>query len=172
MPIRNMWSLECGEVVTAEAVEKNILKKVEGTEIYFPLHDTGVDLLVVNGKKHVSIQVKESRIHEHKKMRETTKNSWYRIHEWKFKRDRQKVDFYIFLTYLQTIGKHKFEAFEKKFIVIPTSVLETRLKGKSTGVTGIFNFKFIFQGEKVIENNVDYSMFLDKWDLIIDALKS
>jgi len=48
MPIRNLWSLECGEVVTAEA----LLKNVKGCEVYFPVRDVGIDLLVVKGKKH------------------------------------------------------------------------------------------------------------------------
>jgi hypothetical protein len=59
MPIRNLWSLESGEVVTAEAILDNIEDK--DVQVYFPLHDIGTDLLVVKGKKHVSIQVKESR---------------------------------------------------------------------------------------------------------------
>lgn len=54
MPIRNMWSLECGEVLTAEAISEH----VKGSDIYFPLHDIGTDLLVMMGCNHVSIQVK------------------------------------------------------------------------------------------------------------------
>jgi len=57
MPIRNLWSLESGEVVTVEAMLENI----KDIEVYFPLHDIGVDLLAVKGKKHASVQVKESR---------------------------------------------------------------------------------------------------------------
>ena len=57
MPIRNFWSLECGEVITAEALIENI----EDCEVYFPLRGTGIDLLVVKDKKHAAIQVKESR---------------------------------------------------------------------------------------------------------------
>jgi hypothetical protein len=52
MPIRNLWSLECGEVITAEA----LLKNIKGCEVYFPFKDVGIDLLVVKGKKPVSIQ--------------------------------------------------------------------------------------------------------------------
>jgi hypothetical protein len=46
-----MWSLECGEVLTAEALTEKF--KSEGVEIYFPLHDIGTDLLAVKGKNHV-----------------------------------------------------------------------------------------------------------------------
>ncbi|MDH5447388.1 MAG: hypothetical protein OEX01_00050 [Candidatus Bathyarchaeota archaeon] len=33
----------------------------EGFDVYFPLHDVGVDLLVFKGKEHARIQVKASR---------------------------------------------------------------------------------------------------------------
>lgn len=164
MPIRNMWSLECGEVLTAEAIEKYVIKGTEGTGIYFPLHDTGIDLLVVKGKKHVSVQVKESRIYKHG-------NSWYPIKKWKFDRDKQRVDFYIFLTYEQQNGANRLEAFKEKYIIIPTAELEKRLETKHLGKTGLYNFKFFFKEEKVIENNTDYSVFLEAWDLIKQALE-
>lgn len=51
MPIRNLWSLECGEVVTPEA----ILENIKGSEVYFVLHDIGINLFVINKKNHISI---------------------------------------------------------------------------------------------------------------------
>jgi hypothetical protein len=102
MPIRNLWSLECGEVVTAEA----LLKNVKGCEVYFPVRDVGIDLLVVKGKKHVSIQVKESRYYPQR-------ISWHVIFRKKF-RDKERVDFYVFLTYFP-----KYREFENKFIIVP-----------------------------------------------------
>ena len=50
-----MWSLESGEVVTAEA----ILENTGDAEVYFPLHNVGVDLPVAKNKKHVAVQVKD-----------------------------------------------------------------------------------------------------------------
>lgn len=61
MPIRNMWSLEPGECLTAEKLAKI-------GEVFFPLRDVGVDLLVVKGGKHVRLQVKESRYYRSIKM--------------------------------------------------------------------------------------------------------
>ena len=57
LPVRNLWSLEPGECIVAE----EILNKIKDVEVFFPLRDVGVDLLVVKGKRHVGIQVKESR---------------------------------------------------------------------------------------------------------------
>ena len=167
MPIRNLWSLECGEVITAEA----LLKNVKGCEVYFPLHDVGVDLLVVKGKKHVSIQVKESRYYIRRVWKRTLGHSWHSLHEKKFHRDKKKVDFYVFLTYLPRFGEHRMLRFENKFIVISTSELSKRIKdgNKNAGKRGIYSFCFNFEGKKVVEKRdalVDYSKYLNRWDLI------
>lgn len=57
MPIRNIWSLEPAECIVAE----ELTNRLRGCQVFFPLHDVGVDLLVVKGEKHLSLQVKESR---------------------------------------------------------------------------------------------------------------
>jgi len=82
MPIRNLWSLESGEVLTAEA----ILENVKDSEVYFPLHDIGVDLLIAKGKKHVAIQVKESRYYTTRDWKGTRGHSWHSLHKKKFLR--------------------------------------------------------------------------------------
>ena len=89
MPIRNMWSLECGEVLTAEA----ILDHVKSAEVYFPLHDIGTDLLVMTGCNHVSIQVKESRYFTQRVLKGTKGHSWHQVHKQKL--EKEKVDFYV-----------------------------------------------------------------------------
>ena len=125
MPIRNLWSLECGEVLTAEA----ILDNVKDSEVYFPLHDIGVDLLIVKGKKHVSIQVKESRYYT-KLRKGTLGHGWHDVDAKKILRDVDKVDFYIFLTYLPTYGEHRLRSFENKFVIVPTTEILERIKVK------------------------------------------
>jgi hypothetical protein len=77
MPIRNMWSLECGEVLTSEA----IIEHVKDVEIFFPMHDIGTDLLVVKGSKHFSIQVKESRYFTNRIVRGSKGSSWHQVHK-------------------------------------------------------------------------------------------
>lgn len=161
MPIRNLWSLECGEVITAET----LLKNLKDCGVYFPVRDVGIDLLGVNGKKHVSIQVKESRYYPQQ-------ISWHVIFRKKFVRDKEKVDFYVFLTYLPKIGEHKIK-FENKFIIVPTSDLERLIKEKKVDKRGRYSFCFSFEGNKVVdkrENSVDYSEYLERWDLIDNAL--
>lgn len=170
MPIRNLWSLESGEVVTAEA----ILKNIKDSEVYFPLHDIGVDLLVVKRKKHVAVQVKESRYFTQRVLKGTRGHSWHQLH--KKKLEKEKVDFYIFLTYYQKDGENSPSPFEHRFIVIPTSDLEKKIEEakKKSGKKGIFSFYFNFEDKKVIEKRdipTDYSNYLNRWDLIKQALE-
>ena len=163
MPIRNRWSIECGEVITAEA----LLDKVEGCEIYFPVKDIGIDLLVVKGKKHVSIQVKESRY-----FTKRTHHSWHVISRKKFS-GKETVDFFIFLTYLPKYGEHKMSKFENKFIIVPTSKLEKLINRKKVDKRGRYSFYFNFEEKKVVDKRdkeTDYSEYLDRWDLIDNAL--
>jgi len=160
MPIRNLWSLECGEVLTAET----LLENISDVEVYFQLHDTGIGLLVVKGKKHISIQVKESRYFSLR-----GGHSWHQIHKRKFVRDKGKVDFYIFLTYLPKFGEHKLASFENKFIIIPTKKLDKIIEKKPSGKKEIYSFYFNFEGKKITEIRdapTDYSEFLNRWDLI------
>lgn len=165
MPIRNLWSLECGEVITAEA----LLKNIKDCEVYFPLHDVGIDLLIVKGKKQVSIQVKESRYFATRRRKGTIGHSWHSLHKKKFLRDRKKVDFYVFLTYLPQFGEHRMLKFENRFVIVPTSELAKRIKNKKAGKRGIYFFYFNFEGKKVTEKRdepTDYSEYLNRWDLI------
>lgn len=169
MPIRNLWSLESGEVVTAEA----ILDNVKDSEVYFPLHDIGVDLLVVEGRKHIAVQVKESRYYTTRDWKGTRGHSWHSLHKRKFLRDKERVDFYVFLTYIPRFGEHRLSTFENKFLIVPTSELETRLEDKATGKKEIYFFCFNFEGKKAVEKRheiADYSDYLNRWDLIEKAL--
>jgi hypothetical protein len=165
-----MWSLECGEVLTAET----ILENVKGAEVYFPLHDIGTDLLVMIGCNHVSIQIKESRYFAEKERKGIRGHSWHQVHKRKFLRDKDKVDFYVFLTYLPRFGEHKLASFENKFVIVPTKDLEKLIMNKPSGKKEIYSFYFNFEGKKVTENRneiTDYSQYLTRWDLIRDALE-
>lgn len=170
MPIRNFWSLEVGEVLTAQAIQKQL--KDVGVDVYFPLRDTGIDLLVTKGKKIVTIQVKESRYFQKRFFKGSLGHSWHQVHERKFLRDREKLDFYVFLTYLPKIGEHKVASFEEKYLIVPTLELEKLIQGKKTGTKKIYSFYFNF-GEEVIEKRdevTNYSKYLNNWDLIEKAL--
>jgi len=104
-------------------------------------------LLVVKGKKHVSIQVKESRYYVRRVWKGSRGHSCHSLHEKKFLRDRKKVDFYVFLTYLPRFGEHRMEMFENEFVIIPTSELSKRIKDKKAGKRGIYFFCFNLLGD-------------------------
>ena len=115
MPIKNMWSLNPGEVLTAERVSKEL----PDCQIYFPLHDQGIDLLLVKGTKQCSIQVKESRLYETPKY----EDSWHQLSETNVfpKPESRKIipDFFVFLTYVPEHGENRLSGFRERYIIIP-----------------------------------------------------
>jgi hypothetical protein len=171
MPIRNIWNLEPGECLAAE-------KLAEIGEVFFPLHDVGVDLLVVKGEKHVGTQVKESRYYFGRQWKSGhVGHSWHQIRKEKLL--RSKVDFYIFLTYLPAYGEHKLSYFQNRFLIVPRSELNERVRIKDAGKSGIFSFCFHFEDDHVwdervivsLENKLtDYGRFLEAWSLIEKTL--
>lgn len=177
MPVRNLWSLEPGECIVAE----EILNKLEDAEVFFPVHDVGVDLLVVRGEKHVGIQVKESRYYiGHTWKSGHVGHSWQQLKKIKFDRSKGKVHFYVFLTYLPIQGEHKVSSFGYRFLVVPSSELERRMTVKDPGKKSIYSFCFHFQDKNVWDERViatldnpltDYSQFLNAWDLIDRTLR-
>jgi len=178
MPIRNMWSLEPGECIVAEELLKN-----NGYEVYFPVHDVGVDLLVVKGSRHVGIQVKESRYYISRTWNSGhTGHSWHQIKKEKFLKGAGKVDFYVFLTYLPLPGEHKISLFKNKFLVVPSTEIEKRMALKDPGKREVYSFCFHFEDGKVWDERVTvstldnpltkYDDFLDAWYLIRQMLGS
>lgn len=177
LPVRNLWSLEPGECIVAE----ELLDRLKGVEVFFPVHDVGIDLLVVKEKKHVGIQVKESRYYGSRTWKSGhVGHSWHQLKRIKFERSRGKVDFYIFLTYLPIQAEHKVSSFGYKFLVVPSSELEKRVAIKDAGKKSIFSFCFHFQDKNVWDERVtatldepltEYSQFLNSWDLIDKALE-
>jgi hypothetical protein len=166
MPIRNIWSLETGEAMTAEA----LLENVKGCEVYFPVRDVGVDLLVANGPKHVGVQVKESRYYQ--APREAVGHSW---HQLKIRNVGDLgADFYIFLTYVPRYGERSVRTFDKLFVILPTADLKGLVAEKSAGKKGVYSFYLSFDGDSVTETRegrADYSEYLNRWDLISKALQ-
>lgn len=167
MPVRNMWSLEPGECLTAEKLAKV-------GEVFFPLRDVGVDLLVVKGDKHVRLQVKESRYYRSTRWKSGhIGHSWHQIREEKLLKD--DVDFYVFLTYKEDFSKHKVQGFQNRFLIVPKEELKSRIGVKDAGKKKVYSFCFHFENEKVWDERVkneptDYSKFLGAWKLVEDAL--
>lgn len=177
LPVRNLWSLEPGECIVAE----EILNKIKDVEVFFPLRDVGVDLLVVKGKKHIGIQVEESRYYSSITWKSGhVGHSLQQLKKVKFDRSKGKVDFYVFLTYLPIQGEHKVSSFGYKFLIVPSSEVEKRMTVKDAGKRSIYSFCFHFQDKNVWDERVtvtldnpltDYSQFLNAWDSVRKALE-
>ena len=158
---------------------EKILEELKSCAIYFPLHDTGVDLLIVRENKHVGVQVKESRYFTSCIIKGTRGHSWHQIDKRKIENYRRNVDFFIFLTYIQRLGKHKVSSFDYKFLIVPTSELLERTQSKNPDKNRKYSFYFYFDGQKVIDvrektnepHLFDYSQYLDAWHLIDERLK-
>ena len=144
-------------------------------QIFFPLHDTGTDLLITKGKKHIGIQVKELR--SYKNRNRISENSFHQISKNKFK-SLETVDFfYVFVTYIPKDGERKFE---KKFLIVPSTELAERVKAKDQGEKYFFYFDFdqknvvtdIRKSKKPTKEKelTNYSKFLNAWHLIENAL--
>ena len=179
MPIRNMWSLNPGEVLTAERVSKEI----PDCQVYFPLHDKGIDLSLVRGKKHCSIQVKESRLFESRKW----SSSWHQVSGTNVdpKPESRKIipDFFVFLTYFPQYGETKLSKFDERYIIIPTTDLREKLHSKKAS-KGKYSFYFVFSDDGEVwdtrehtkryepGDGVPYTAYLENWHLVEEALSS
>ncbi|MEM2704524.1 MAG: hypothetical protein QXR45_15355 [Candidatus Bathyarchaeia archaeon] len=186
MPVRNLWSLEPGECLVAE----RIFEELEGCEVYFPLRDVGVDLLIVKGSGHVGVQVKESRYYYTVRWRSVDPrghvgHSWHRVSREKFQKSLDRVGFYIFVTYVHRLEesreKTRTSFFETKFLVVPTRELEKRMEIKRPVKGGVYSFCFHFEDGKAWDEDVNiqdesmkplagYSQYIDVWHLLSEAL--
>lgn len=173
MPLRNLWALEPDEVLVAEKLENNI----HGCHVYFPTHDIGIDLLAVRGKKHLGVQVKGSRYYTANRDRPLQLERYHGWHQIKAKKigDNSGADFYVFVTHIPKLGKHKVDAFEQKYLVVPAIEIERRVVAKKAGKKGVYSFYFRFDGPNVLDTREDhnsrdarsnYSEFLNNWDVI------
>ena len=112
-------------------------------------------------------------------------HSWHQINGKKFFENKDKIDFYVFVTYIPEQGEHKFERFVNEFIIVPSNELEKRIKSKKPSKE-MYSFSFHFEKDKItgkyntirdhretIEKTplTDYSIFLDNWNLITNKLE-
>lgn len=178
MSIRNPRTLEPGKRIIAE----ELLDKLKGADVYFPLHNVDVDLLVVKGQKHLGVQVMESRYYVGKVLKSGhSGHSLQHLKKIRFQRNKGKVDFYIFLTYLPIQVKRKAKSFGYRFLIVPSSELEKRMAVKNAGKNLTYSFCFHFQDKNIWDEKVtstldnpltEYSKFLNAWDLIGKALNT
>ena len=70
-------------------VAEKLIANVKDCQVFFPLKDVGIDLLVGRGEKYVGIQVKESRYYKTRK--NETGHSWHQETERAFQNSRAQL---------------------------------------------------------------------------------
>ena len=156
-----------------------------GVDVYFPLHDRGIDILAVRGSHHCSLQVKESQYFSHNTKRTSLPHSWHQIRESNINppvsSKKTPPDFVVFLTYCPLYDDKVLSKFEEEYIVIPLQELKERLPDKRPS-KGTYSFYFTYVDGKAKDirehirgfqpgSGVDYSGFMDNWPLIDQALE-
>lgn len=162
--MKNLWSLQVGEMIVAEEIAKRLPKTYQ---VFIPLNnqlkDTDLVIADLKTKAFKTIQVKESREYELGKA-----NGWFTVSEDKLKKSNGEVDFYIFLLYTAKPTKTKFEN-HTEFIIVPSSVLIEKSKEKKA-VKSRLHFYFHIEGKTVVEvresrkNPIDYSKYLNNFE--------
>lgn len=128
-----------GKSLTKQA----ILENIKGVQFHSYKR---LGLNVIKGNREVSLQIRESRYYPDHWSKDMVGHGWHDISEGDFLRDKRLVDFYVFLTHVQT---HNSE--EDRFVVVPSKDLEQLVKTKDTGQNSIYRFYFHFEGDKVYE---------------------
>jgi hypothetical protein len=150
-----------GKALTKQA----ILDNIRGVQFHSYKR---LGLNVLKGNNEVSLQVRESRYYPDRVSKDKVGHGWNDISESDFLRDKDVVDFYVFLTHVPSRNCE-----ENQFVVVPSGDLEQLIKCKDTGQNSIYRFYFHFEGDKVFEIRdavIDYSKYLNNWSLIVHAL--
>jgi len=180
MAIKNFWAFNPGETIFADKLYQKFKSQLD---LYFPIKDTGIDLLAMTKdfKNYVSFQIKESRYFE------DFGSAWHQETKKNFDKNKNRVNFYVFVTYLpgylaNTKKKNKFVI---HFVIIPTEKLLRRIECKKANKDGTYDFFFRFKDngklhevreKKSIREDkdkrwaFDYSEYLNAWDLIAKKL--
>ena len=161
MTLKNIWSLQVGEVITADLIKRNLGKDYE---IFIPLNNQlkDYDLVLMNQKtkKVAKIQVKESREYNL-----GMGNGWFGVNK---KKVFDKVaDFYVFLIYTAEEDGHKMKM-NNRVLIVPADVLLEKSKNKIESKES-FDYYFNIQEKKAWEHRnglVDYSKYLNNFDLL------
>src|SRR4030042_2972754 len=180
MAIKNFWAFNPGETIFAEKLYQKYKNHID---LYFPIKDSGIDLLAVSkDKRHIlSFQIKESRYYEDEDC------AWHQENIKNFTKNKDKVDFYVFVIYLpgHLVNAKRKSRFEIKFVIVPTKELWRRIQRKKPNKNGTYNFYFRFRDDGTLQEvrekksviqdnslNFDYTKYLNAWSLIHEAYEA
>ncbi len=152
MTYKNIYSFQPSELHVAE----EITKLGKEYEVFFPVKDEAVDLIIsknlLDGKRNViTIQVKASRMFE-KGIEPGLPRFWIKLDPKKLERFAKKVDFYIMVFYKTIYEIESTPHFEREYIVIPTKELIIKSKHKKGWARGWLNYYFaLYPNGEIIE---------------------
>lgn len=152
MTYKNIFSFQPSELHVAE----EITKLGKEYEVFFPVKDEAVDLIVSmnlsDGKRQVvTIQVKASRMFE-TGIEPGLPRFWIKLNTEKLERFAKKVDFYILVFYKTIYETESTPHFEREYIVIPTRDLIKKSKNKKGWKRGWLNYYFVsYPSGEIIE---------------------
>jgi hypothetical protein len=133
------------------------IAKLDGEyEVYFPVKDKAVDMIVSKGldsgnRSVVTLQVKASRMFEGS-IEEGMPSFWIKLSPQKLERFSKKVDLYVFVFYETVYQTKGVPRFRREYLVIPTDELIRRSKNKKGWARGWLNYYFVLYPDgRVIE---------------------
>ena len=155
--MKNYYCLNPGEFFVAQ----EIIKECDDIELYFPLKDTGVDLLAINPRtsKIVRIQVKESRTYK-------KGHSWHQLRKTKL----NTADVFVFVSYIREHDSGRIR-FRHEYIVVPQRDLrEICERDKKADSNGKYAFYFSFSDGRASDlrakKPIDFSKYHRAWSYV------
>jgi len=188
MPIKNFWSLEAGEAMVAEELQK----RLRGWEIFFPVKDVGVDIVAVSGigssvRRVLTFQVKESKAFENKEKSikpVNTVTNWFSPDSSKARRFLSRVDFYLFVCSRYDFRQPK-KTLTADYVIVPSNELVRRLTSyRSSPEKKWYLYLCVEQSGRCLDwrgisrKNVkaettrperDYGAFVNNWQSVISV---
>jgi len=179
MTLKNVWSLNVDEALTADEINHKLGKK--RYEVFFPanaqLKDIDLLLLDLKTNKIKTMQVKGSRTYEpqpiQRKRYGEGSSAWIMIPKKSLENPSNKVDYHIIVLHNLIDSKIK-KQIKINYLIIPSVEFKNILSKKKVNNRGMYNF-FIWiddKGKRSFDFHEDKSnvillhKFLDNWELL------
>lgn len=164
VPVRTLFTLHAGELLVAEEVKR----RFRDVDLWVPLKDTGIDLLVTRGARHVvSLQVKFSTDLLKRRPPDVVAKGWWTFRASKIQ--ESKADLWVLVIYPLPPARPRY------LVVAPQELAE-----RMTGVFGprerIQSFIHVtrdgrcwetgglLRDEALDDDRRDFTRYLDAWD--------